>query len=126
MMKATKFLAVALAGVLTAGAALADCDLAEGEKQFKKCKACHKLEDGANGVGPNLFGIVGRQVASVEGFKYSGAMTEFGAGKVWDAELLDQFLAKPKDLVNGTKMSFAGFKKEDQREAVVCYLATVK
>lgn len=95
-----------------------------GAKQYRKCKACHKLEDGKKGVGPHLFQIVGRGVADVEGYKYSKAMAAFGedAEKVWNAELLHQYLEKPKGLVKGTKMAFAGIKKEKDRKAVICYL----
>lgn len=102
-----------------------DDAIALGEKQYRKCKACHKLEDGKNGVGPHLFGVVGRGVADIDGYKYSSAMVEFGsdAEKVWDEALLSAYLEKPKDLVKGTKMAFGGIKKEDQRNAVICYLA---
>lgn len=119
-------LAAAVAGG-SGTAFAADCDLALGEKAFRKCKACHKLEEGANGVGPSLFGIVGRTVASVEGFKYSNGMTEYAAdGKVWDEAHLQAFLTKPKDEVKGTKMSFAGVRKDEERAALICYLETVK
>ena len=101
----------------------ADCDLKKGEKVFKRCKACHKLEDGKNGVGPHLAGIVGRDIASVDGFKYSDAMTAYGeANGAWTAELLDTFLTKPKKEVKGTKMAFGGLKKEQQRNDLFCYL----
>ena len=120
------FVAASLAGF--GGSALAaDCDLALGEKTFKKCKACHKLEDGKNGVGPHLFGIVGRAVAGVDGYKYSNGMTAYAeGGKVWDAAALDAFMIKPKDEVKGTKMSFGGIRKEEQRAALICYLETQK
>lgn len=106
------------------GAALADGDPVAGEKVFKKCSACHAVGAGAkNKVGPELNGIVGRKVASVEGFKYSPAMTEFGAGdKVWDAETLNAYLADPKSYVPKNKMAFAGLKKEDERADVIAYL----
>ncbi|MEM7508078.1 MAG: cytochrome c family protein [Pseudomonadota bacterium] len=111
--------------VLGAGIAEA-ADAKKGEKVFRKCKACHKVEDGKNAVGPHLFGIVGRDMAAVDGFKYSKAMTEFGAGKTWTAEELDAFLTKPKAYIKGTKMSFGGLKKEDQRADVIAYLETLK
>ncbi|MFK7945570.1 MAG: cytochrome c family protein, partial [Paracoccaceae bacterium] len=77
--------------MLSAGTAFAaDCDLKLGEKSFKACKACHKLEDGKNGVGPHLFGVVGRSVASVDGYKYSKGMVTYAEGDaVWDADRLD-------------------------------------
>jgi len=126
----TKVFAVAVAAVLMAGNALAaaECDLALGEKTFKKCKACHKLEEGKKAIGPHLFGIVGRHVASVEGYKYSKAMRAFGEpeDRVWDVETLDTYLKKPKKLVKGTKMSFGGLRKDAKRAALICYLETIK
>ena len=111
--------------VLCAGMAQA-ADAKKGEKVFRKCKACHKVEDGKNAVGPHMFGIVGRAVGAVEGFKYSKAMTAFGEGKTWTPEELDAFLAAPKKYVKGTKMAFAGLKKEAQRADVIAYLETLK
>lgn len=110
--------------VLTAGGVQA-ADAAKGEKVFRKCKACHKVEAGKNGVGPTLAGIVGRPVASVDGYKYSSAMTEFGAGKTWSADELNAYLENPRKHVKGTKMAFAGLKKEDQRADVIAYLETL-
>jgi len=102
---------------------VASADLAKGEKVFGKCKACHKIEDGANATGPHLFKIVDRAVAGVDGFGYSGGMVELGGS--WDIEKLNAFLIKPKALVAGTKMSFAGLKKEKDRANLVAYLATI-
>ena len=132
MIKPTRIWAMALAAMLMGTPAMAadvegcsDEIAAKGEKQFRKCKACHKMEDGKNGVGPHLAGIVGRGVADVDGYNYSSAMGDYGsdAEKVWDASLLDQYLEKPKDLIAGTKMAFAGIKKEDDRKALICWLA---
>ena len=105
---------------------LADGDAAAGKKIFKKCKACHAIGEGAkNKVGPMLNGIVGATAGSAEGFKYSKAMQAKQAeGLVWTEETLDAFLAKPKDYVPGTKMSFAGLKEEEDREHVIEYLAS--
>ena len=111
-----------LAGALTisaSGAALAG-DAAAGEKVYKKCKACHALEAGKNKVGPSLAGIVGQEAGKVEGYKYSKAMAE--SGVVWDDANLDAYLAKPKDFIKGTKMSFAGLKKEEDRANVIEFL----
>ncbi len=94
-----------------------------GEKVFKKCKACHTIEEGgAKKVGPNLWGIVGRDVATSEGFKYSDAMLGL-SGKSWDAAMLDEYLTKPKTYVPGTAMSFSGLKKEADRQNLIAYLA---
>lgn len=113
--------------VLAAGLALpalADGDADKGKKVFNKCKACHAVGEGAaNKVGPQLNGIIGAAAGQVEGFKYSDALIEAAAGGlVWDDESLAAFLAKPKDFMKGTKMSFAGLKKEDEIENVIAYL----
>ena len=126
MMKqiAAALTALALTGM--AGSALAEGDAAAGEKIFKKCKACHKIGDGAkNGVGPMLTGIVGNEIASVEGFekKYSKAfMAKKDEGLVWTEEVLDAYLTKPKKYIKGTKMTFPGLKKEADRANVIAYL----
>ena len=106
--------------------ALADGDAEKGEKVFKKCKACHAVGEGAkNKVGPELNGIVGKEAASVEGFKYSKAfMEKKDEGLVWTEDNLETYLEKPKDFIPGTKMSFAGLRKEDDVDNVIAYLET--
>ena len=127
MKKSILGLGAVLAASLFAGSAMAEGDVKKGEKVFKRCKACHKVEDGKNGVGPHLFGIVGRTVAGVDGFKYSKGMVAYAEGDaVWDAGRLDTFLEKPKKVVKGTKMAFAGLKKEKQRADLIAYLETLK
>ena len=116
----------ALGLVAAAGLSHAEGDVAAGEKVFKKCAACHKVVAGKKGVGPSLFAVVDGPVASAEGYKYSKAMTAFGEGKTWTVELLDSYITKPKDLVPGTKMTFAGLKNEADRANLIAYLATVK
>lgn len=98
-----------------------------GEKVFKKCKACHQLGEGAkNRSGPILTGVVGNKAGAVDGFKYSKALTAMAeAGLVWDEVNLHAFLTKPKAFMKGTKMSFAGLKKESDLEAITAYLASV-
>ena len=96
-----------------------------GAAVFKKCAACHTDDaSGANKVGPNLWGIVNRPVASHAGFAYSAPMKEFaqGGSVVWDYEHLDHFLLSPKGLVKGTAMGFAGLKKVEERAALIAYL----
>jgi cytochrome c len=105
-----------------AGPALAEGDAAAGEKVFNKCKACHTVEEGKNKVGPSLHAVIGRAPATVEGFKYSTAMQEFGADHVWDEETLSSYLESPKEMVKGTKMAFVGLKKPDERDNVIAYL----
>ena len=115
-------LASLIAGFLLLGshAALAEGDVAKGEKVYKKCKACHALEAGKNKVGPSLAGIFGRNAGTVEGFKYSAAMKD--SGIVWDDATMDSFLAKPKEVVPKTRMAFPGLKKEQDRMDVIAYL----
>ncbi len=121
-MKTSFIKVVGLTAVLAAfgSPAMADGDVKAGEKVFRKCKACHALEEGKKKVGPSLYGVIGRAAGTVEGFKYSSAMTE--SGLTWDDETLEKFLAKPKDVVAKTKMSFAGLKKEDDIENVIAYI----
>ncbi|WP_350336059.1 c-type cytochrome [Coralliovum pocilloporae] len=102
---------------------LASADAGKGEKVFKKCGACHTVDNGgANKVGPNLWNIVDRKPGSVDGFKYSAAMVTFGESASWDYDNLDGFLKKPKSHVSGTTMSFGGIKKPDQRADLIAYL----
>jgi len=114
--------AIGLAAVLATVSApvLADGDAEAGKKVFNKCKACHALEEGKNKVGPSLHGVIGRAAASVQGFKYSKAMSE--SGLTWDEATIKKYIAKPKDVVPGTRMAFAGLKKEADIEDVIAYI----
>jgi len=98
-----------------------------GEKVFRKCKSCHQVGAVAkNRSGPILTGIVGRPAGTVDGFKYSKPLMAMAEnGLVWDDENLTAFLAKPRNFMKGTKMSFAGLKKDSDLEAVIAYLASV-
>lgn len=98
--------------------------IAAGEKGFKRCKACHKIGDGAkNATGPALNNIVGAAAGAVDGFKYSKAFqTAAEGGLFWDEAALDAFLAKPKSYIPKTKMAFNGLKKEQDRQAIIAYL----
>lgn len=97
-------------------------DVARGEKIAKQCAACHTFDKGgANGVGPNLYGIVGRAKESTSGFAYSGSLHENG-GSVWTYAELNKFLWKPKKYAPGTKMNFLGLKKPEDRAALIAWL----
>ena len=121
---------VAVAGMLilaSAGAALAEGDAEKGKKVFKKCKACHQVgEKAKNKVGPILNDIIGREIATVEGFKYSKAFKakKEEGGFVWDEANLHGYLTKPKKFIPKNKMAFAGLKKEKDRNNVIEYLKT--
>ena len=100
---------------------LANASLEKGEKLFKKCSACHNYEkDSANKVGPNLWNLINRPKANVEGFAYSKALAEYGGE--WGYEELAEFLYKPKKYIKGTKMNFAGLKKVEDRANIVLFL----
>lgn len=101
---------------------LASADVAKGEKLFGKCRACHKLEDGANATGPYLHGVVGRPIDTAVGYSYSGALLQ--VGDVWSPEHLNTFLTKPKAAAPGTKMSFKGLPKAEDRANLIAYLQT--
>ena len=124
-MRNRMMLALALAGLVVGPALAQDADEVEaGEKIFKRCAACHQVgPDAKNRVGPELNGIIGRTAGGLEGFNYSKAMTEAGAGGlVWSEETLMTYLEDPKGMVKGTKMAFAGLKSEEDRHAVIEYL----
>ncbi len=96
-------------------------DIAHGEKVFKKCSACHSIEaGGGNKIGPALYNVVGRKVAAVEDYKYSKALVEYK--KNWSFEELNGFLVKPQKWIKGTKMAYAGLRKEKDRASVILYL----
>jgi len=107
---------------------LATANVGAGENSFKKCAACHTVDNGgANKVGPNLWDIVNRPIAGHAGFAYSGAMKEFSQGGtvVWDYDHLDHFLESPKGYIKGTAMGFAGLKNPEERANVIAYLHTL-
>jgi len=123
-MKTSTTLAVALLAAMSLPA-FADGDAAKGEKVFVKCKTCHDVDKGVNRVGPTLKGVVGRPVASVEGFKYSDDMIAKGKeGAVWDEATLTTYLPDPKAYVPKTKMAFAGLKKPEDIADLIAYLKT--
>ncbi len=102
-------------------ALMAMADLAHGEKVFKKCAACHSIvKGGKNNIGPALYNVVNRQVGVVSDYKYSKALSEYG--KNWTFEELNGYLIRPAKWIKGTKMAFAGLKKEKDRASVILYL----
>jgi len=96
-------------------------DLALGEKVFKKCAACHSIvKGGKNNIGPALYNVVGRQIGVINDYKYSKALSAYG--KEWTFEELNGYLTKPAKWIKGTKMAFAGLRKEKDRASVILYL----
>ena len=96
-------------------------DVTTGEKVFKKCAACHSINKGGkNNIGPALYNVVGRQAGSISDYKYSKALSKHG--KEWTIEELNGYLIKPAKWIKGTKMAFAGLRKEKDRASVIKYL----
>ena len=96
-------------------------DVASGEKIFKKCAACHSINKGGkNKIGPALYNVVGRTVGGVDNYKYSKTLASYG--KEWTFEELNGFLQKPASYLKGTKMSYAGLRKEKDRASIIKYL----
>src|SRR5436305_7766414 len=99
-------------------------DVATGKLVFRKCQACHSLEPGKNGLGPSLSAIIGKKAGGVASFNYSPAMK--GSNLTWDVATLDAYLIDPQKLVPGNKMPFPGLKTENERKAVMAFLASAQ
>ncbi len=96
-------------------------DIATGEKVFKKCAACHSIiKGGKNNIGPALYNVIGRKTGAVDDYKYSKALAAYD--KEWTFEELNGYLIKPAKWIKGTKMAFAGLRKESDRASVIKYL----
>jgi cytochrome c len=102
----------------------AEGDPAAGKTVFNKCAVCHTVDPAKKGVGPTLFGVVGRHSASLDGYSYSPAMK--AADKTWDDATLDVYLTNPQAMVKGSKMLFPGLPKPEDRANVIAYLSTLK
>ncbi len=112
------------AGALSFASLLSAASVESGANQARKCVACHSFDaGGANKIGPNLHDIVGREVASHEGFAYSNALKEYAG--VWDYERLSCFIENPRTCVPGNKMSFAGVKNDKERAEIIAYLRSI-
>jgi cytochrome c len=117
VVRVTSAMAVTL---LLTGAARADGDAARGEKKFGDCAACHKLEAGANNVGPSLHGIFGRKAGEIADFRYSPALKR--SAIVWTPEMVDKFITDPQGMVPGNRMPYAGMAGAADRADLIAYL----
>ena len=111
---------LALLMMLLAGSALADGDAARGEKKFEDCAACHRLEAGANNVGPSLHGIFGRKAAEIADIRYSPAIKR--SAIFWTPETVDKFITDPQGMVPGNRMPYAGMASTANRADLIAYL----
>lgn len=117
--------AIAMSAALFVTAPASAGDIEAGEKVFKKCKACHYADREKHKTGPHLVNIMGRAAGGLEDYKkYSKAMK--ASGIVWDDTTLADYLRAPKKYVKGTKMAFAGLKKDADIENVIAYLKAEK
>ncbi len=109
------------ASTVDISALLAMGSVDHGQKVFKKCSACHSVKkNGKNKIGPALYNVIGRNVAGLENYKYSKALIDFG--KSWTFDEMNSFLIKPQSYIKGTKMAFAGLKKEKDRASVILFM----
>ena len=118
----TCFAAAAMLVIFTPPSQAGDAE--KGAKVYRKCVSCHMIGDGAkNRVGPQLNGIIGREIGAVADYKYSKAMVQYAAtAKIWSEENLAAYLESPRKLVKGGRMAFAGLRKEKDRADVIAYL----
>ena len=98
----------------------AEADAGAGANLWRNCRACHALEEGRHGTGPSLHGIVGRAIDGIDGFNYSGALTQLG--EVWTVEALNTFIANPRGAAPGTTMGYAGMRNLQDRLNLIAYM----
>ena len=122
-MQARRIGLLALAAAALAATPAVAADVANGQKVFRQCQACHVVDQEQNRVGPHLVGIIGRPAGTVDGFKYSDAMKN--SGITWTSDTIAEYLANPRAYVNGNRMAFAGLKKPEDIADVIAYLESV-
>jgi cytochrome c len=120
MMAAARMAAACCATLLSIGIARADGDAARGEARFGECAACHKLDAGANGMGPSLHGVFGRKAGELTDFRYSPALKR--SGIVWSPQTMETYLTDPQALVPGNRMPYAGMADARDRADLIAYL----
>jgi cytochrome c len=121
--------AVMAAALVVAGFAASPAhaagDASHGQKVLQQCQVCHTITPGKNAIGPSLAGVVGRKAGTAAGYKYSDGMTKAGeGGLVWSDKILERYLEDPKSVVPGNKMTFAGLKKQEDRDDVISFLTS--
>jgi cytochrome c len=109
--------------ILAAGIARADGDPKRGEKLFEECRACHAIERGVEGVGPDLHGVFGRQAVGLDNFRYSPALKK--SGITWTPQTLDAYMADPQKAVPANRMPYAGMPDAHDRADVITYMQQV-
>ncbi len=112
--------AAATSALLTVGIARADGDAKRGEKAFEECRACHAIEPGVKGVGPDLHGVFGRKAAGLDDFSYSPALKR--SGITWTAQSLDSYVADPQKFVPANRMPYAGMPEARDRADLILYM----
>jgi cytochrome c2 len=120
MIHAVRVTAALFMTLLPAGAARADGDAVRGEVKFQDCAACHRLEAGANNLGPSLHGIFERRAGELTDFRYSPAIRR--SGIAWTPETLDKFITDPQAMVPGNRMPYAGMASASERTDLIAYL----
>jgi cytochrome c len=120
MIDAMRVTMASLMTLFLVAAARADGDAARGEARFQECAACHKLEAGANEVGPSLHGVFMRKAGELQDFRYSPAMKR--SGIIWTAETLDKYIADPQALIPANRMPYAGMATAGDRADLIAYL----
>ena len=119
-MRKIGFFVLSVSLLAAPASALAAGDAKQGQRVFNKCKACHALVEGQRRIGPTLYGMFGRKAGTLEGFSFSSAMKD--SGVVWDEKTLDDYLAKPREFMPGTRMAFPGLPKKEERDDLIAYL----
>jgi cytochrome c len=123
MLARTVIAAAATTFVLAGGLAHADGDTKRGEKLFEECRACHSAERGVNGIGPSLYGVLGRRAGGLEDFRYSPALKR--SGITWTPKTLDAYIADPQKAVPANRMPYAGMPEARDRADLLTYMEQV-
>ena len=119
-MRKSALILLAAASVLAASIARADGDAKRGERLFEECRACHAIERGAHGVGPNLHGVFGRRAGGLDDFRYSPALKK--SGITWTPQAVDAYVVDPQKAVPANRMPYAGMPEARDRADLIAYM----